>query len=164
MPDPESGPANHCTVEFRVRYAECDAQGYLHHARYWEYFEHARTELLRLNGFRYRDMEASGVLFVVYKATCKYLSPIRYDDVVLVTVLVERVTRTRVDHCYVINREDQRVCEASSTLACVGRNGRPQRMPEALWSSTPLNQHPVSHPEDCDEPPRSFTSQPSHGR
>ncbi len=148
MPDPESGTTNTCTVEFRVRYAECDAQGYLHHARYWEYFEHARTELLRRNGFRYRDMEASGVLFVVYKATCKYLSPIRYDDVVSLTVLVERVTRTRVDHSYVIEREGQRVCEASSTLACVGRDGRPQQMPEALWSSTPLNHQTVDRPAD----------------
>ena len=46
-----------CSVEFRVRYAECDPMGYLHHAKYWEYFEHVRTELLRQNGVRYRDLE-----------------------------------------------------------------------------------------------------------
>jgi acyl-CoA thioester hydrolase len=131
--------ADRCSVAFRVRYAECDAQGYLHHAKYWEYFEHARTELLRYNGFRYRDLEATGVLFVVYKAACKYLLPVRYDEVVVVTVVVERVTRTRVDHSYFIARGGRRVCEASSTLACVGRDGRPRRMPDALWSSAPVN-------------------------
>ena len=124
-----------CTVEFRVRYAECDAMGYLHHAKYWEYFEHARTELLRLNGFRYRDLEARGVFFVVYKATCTYLAPIRYDDVVVVTARVDRVTRTRVDHSYVIERLGERMCEAVSTLACVGRDGRPRLMPDSLWSA-----------------------------
>ena len=72
--------------------------GYLHHARYWEYFEHARTELLRQNGCRYRDLEAGGVFFVVYKLACKYMKPIRYDDLVTVTVRVHRVRRTRVDH------------------------------------------------------------------
>ncbi|MGD2111671.1 MAG: thioesterase family protein [Phycisphaerae bacterium] len=126
-------PGDTCGVEFRVRYAECDAMGYLHHAKYWEYFEHARTELLRQLGVRYRDLEADGVFFVVYKAACKYLLPIRYDDVVTVRVTVERITRTRVDHSYVITRDGQQACEASSTLACVGRNGRPRLMPEALW-------------------------------
>ena len=120
--------------EFRVRYAECDAMGYLHHARYWEHFEHARTELLRKNGFRYRDLEAQGVCFVVYKAACRYLAPIRYDDVVNVTVKVERITRTRVDHTYEIHRDDELLCTASTTLACVGRDGRPRLMPDALWS------------------------------
>ena len=128
-------PGDRCTVEFRVRYAECDAMGYLHHAKYWEYFEHARTELLRRNGFRYRDLEEQGVRFAVYKAACKYLLPIRYDDVVTVTVVVARVTRTRVDHTYVVERDGQRTCEASTTLACIGRDGRPRLMPEALWSS-----------------------------
>ena len=122
-----------CSVEFRVRYAECDPMGYLHHAKYWEYFEHVRTELLRQNGIRYRDLEVEGILFVVYKAACKYLLPIRYDDLVTVTVQVARITRTRVDHTYVIDHEGKPACEASTTLACVGRDGRPRLMPDALW-------------------------------
>ncbi len=108
---------------------------YLHHARYWEYFEQARTELLRNNGFRYRDLEREGCLFVVYKAAIQYLSPIRYDDEVSVTVTVERITRTRVDHSYVVNRGAQIMTEATTTLACVGTDGRPQLMPEHLWGS-----------------------------
>ena len=123
-----------CSVEFRVRYAECDPMGYLHHAKYWEYFEHVRTELLRQNGFRYRDLETEDVLFVVYKAACKYLLPIRYDDLITVTAQVARITRTRVDHTYVVEVNDQRACEASTTLACVGRDGQLRLMPEALWS------------------------------
>jgi len=128
-------PGDHHTVEFRVRYAECDPMGYLHHAKYWEYFEHVRTELLRKNGVRYRDLETGDVLFVVYKAACKYIRPIRYDDLVTVTVQVARITRTRVDHTYVVlDHEKKLACEASTTLACVGRDGRPRLMPEALWS------------------------------
>ena len=123
-----------CSVEFRVRYAECDPMGYLHHAKYWEYFEHVRTELLRQNGVRYRDLETEDVLFVVYKAACKYLLPIRYDDLVTVTAQVTRITRTRVDHTYVVQVNGQRACEASTTLACVDRDGQLRLMPEALWS------------------------------
>lgn len=127
-------PGDSCTVEFRVRYTECDPMGYLHHSRYWEYFEQARTELLRQHGVRYRDLEAQGVLFVVYQASIKYLLPIRYDDLVRVTVVVRRMTRTRVDHTYEIHREGEKTCEASTTLACVGRDGRPILMPDSLWS------------------------------
>src|SRR5438874_1282369 len=54
-----------CNVHLRVRYAESDAMGVLHHSRYFEYFEIGRTELLRQAGFRYRDLEARGILFVV---------------------------------------------------------------------------------------------------
>jgi acyl-CoA thioester hydrolase len=90
-------------VDFRVRYAECDAFGYLHHARYWEYFEQTRTELLRAAGIRYRDLESLGVYFVVHKCACKYLRAVRYDDLVTVTARVVRTTHTRVDHTYVVH-------------------------------------------------------------
>lgn len=134
MPRTESDrTGQQMTCEFRVRYAECDAMGYLHHAKYWEYLEHTRTELLRANGFRYRDLEAEGIMFVVYKAAIRYIAPIRYDDVVAVTAKVERITRTRVDHSYTIERDSVRHCEATTTLACVGRDGRPILMPDALW-------------------------------
>lgn len=121
-------------MDIRVRYAECDAMGYLHHARYWEYFEQVRTELLRNHGFRYRDLEREGVLFVVYKAQCHYLAPIRYDDVARVTAVVARITRTRVDHTYAVHVDGVQTTTAATTLACVGREGKPILMPDHLWS------------------------------
>ena len=130
---PLGTPGESTAIEIRVRYAECDSMGYLHHARYWEYFEQARTERLRMNGFRYRDLESQGCFFVVYKAAIKYILPIRYDDLVRVRVTVARVTRTRVDHLYVIERDGQQTCEASTTLACVGHDGKPRLMPSSLW-------------------------------
>jgi acyl-CoA thioester hydrolase len=120
-------------VQIRVRYAECDAMGYLHHAKYWEYFELARTELLRANGVRYRDLEAAGVYFVVYKCSCTFKQPIHYDDLVAVRTRITRVTRSRIDHAYTILREGKTCCEAATTLACVGPDGRPIVMPTNLW-------------------------------
>ncbi|MEK6800224.1 MAG: thioesterase family protein [Planctomycetota bacterium] len=137
-------PGDSISCEFRVRYAECDGMGLLHHARYWEYFEHVRTELLRRNGFRYRDMEADGTLFVVYKAAIKYLAPIRYDDNVIVICRVERITRTRVDHSYRITNKGVVATEGTSTLACVDREGKPKMMPEELWS-TEAERLPAGH-------------------
>jgi len=120
-------------VQVRVRYSECDAFGYLHHARYFEYLELARTELLRAQGRRYRDLEQQGVFFVVARIECRYKAPLRYDDLVTIRTRVVRTTRTRVDHEYEILVDGRVVSEASSTLACVARNGRPTLMPDNLW-------------------------------
>ena len=59
--------------------------------------------------------------------------PIRYDDLVTVTVVTERLSRTRVDHAYEIHGNSELRCLASTTLACVGRDGRPILMPDSLW-------------------------------
>ncbi len=120
-------------LQVRVRYAECDAFGILHHAKYFEYFEMARTELLRDQGIRYRDLEARGVFFVVAQIECRYRAPIRYDDIVTLRTWVTRKTRTRVDHAYEVLVDGRLVCEATSTLACVGGDGRPILMPEEMW-------------------------------
>jgi len=122
-----------CDIEVRVRYAECDAMGYLHHARYFEYFEMARTELLRQSGYRYRDLEERGIFFVVARIECRFQRPIRYDDVVVVRAVITRTTRARIDHRYEIVSDGMVCCEATSTLACVGRDGRPTLTPEHLW-------------------------------
>ncbi len=123
-------------IQVRVRYAECDSFGLLHHARYFEYFEMARTELLRSRGIRYRDLEARGVFFVVTRIECRYRAPVRYDDMVTIRTRVVRKTRTRVDHTYEMHVDGRLVTEAASTLACVGRDGRPALMPEATWWAT----------------------------
>ncbi len=120
-------------VEIRVRYCECDPMGYLHHAKYFEYLELARTELLRQSGICYRELEEKGVFFVVAKFEIRYKGPVRYDDIVTIETSIERTTRTRIDHLYRVLNNKTVVTEAASTLACVGRDGRPIVMPEDLW-------------------------------
>ncbi len=128
MPEPVSS----CEIEIRVRYAECDPMGYLHHSKYFEYFEMGRTELLRAAGFRYRDLEEKGVLFVVAKTACTFRRPARYDDTVKLQVRIVRQSRARIDHEYKILRDGVILCEATTTLACVDRTGRPIAIPEDI--------------------------------
>jgi len=121
-----------CRLDVRVRYAKCDPMGYLHHAKYFEYFEMARTELLRATGIRYRDMEDKGFLFVVVRTECRFLRPARYDDTLTIEVRLERMTRARIDHAYKIYRDGFVLCEALTTLACVNREGRPIPIPSEI--------------------------------
>jgi acyl-CoA thioester hydrolase len=122
----------HGEVSIRVRYAETDRMGLLHHANYLVYFEQARTELLRDQGVTYRVFEDQGFLLVLTRVEVRYRKPAYYDDLLTVRALVERTTNVRIDHRYEVLRNGELLAEGSSTLACVDRNGRPQALPESL--------------------------------
>lgn len=124
-----------CEIDIRVRYAEVDAMGYAHHARYLVYFEMGRTELMRRCGLRYRDLEERGLYYVVTRIECRFRAPARYDDVVTLTTTTERLTRVRVDHRYELRRDGRLLAEAKSTLALVGRDKRPAPLPDDLFET-----------------------------
>ena len=117
-------------IEIRVRYAETDRMGLLHHANYLVYFEQARTELLRNKGRAYRDMEDQGFFLVLAKIEVKYKRPARYDDVLTIRTTVARTTPVRIEHTYKVLRGAELLAEGSSTLACVDKEGRLQPLPD----------------------------------
>jgi acyl-CoA thioester hydrolase len=119
-------------ITIRVRYAETDRMGLLHHANYLVYFEQGRTELLRLKGLAYRDLEDKGYLMVVTRIEVKYHRPARYDDLLTLRTTVVRTTLVRIDHRYEVQRDGLLLAEGSSTLACVDREGNIQKLPDFL--------------------------------
>lgn len=119
-------------IEIRVRYAETDKMGLLHHANYLVYFEQGRTELLRPLGVSYREMEDQGYFLVLHKIEVKYRRPAQYDDLLTLRTTVSRVTPVRIEHRYELMRAGQLLAEGSSTLACVDREGRLQPLPDWL--------------------------------
>ena len=120
------------TIHFRVRYSEADAMGYLHHSRYFQYFEVGRVELLRLAGISYADMERQGIFFVVAKAECNFKAPAGSDDELALTTRIARQTYVRIDHEYELKRGDTLLATARTTIACVDRDGKLQRIPPEL--------------------------------
>jgi len=116
----------------RVRYAETDRMGLLHHANYLIYFELARTELLRSLGLSYRDLEDKGYLLVLTRLEVRYRRPAFYDDLLTVRTTVAKTTAVRIDHAYEVSRDGTLIAEGTTTLACVDRQGRPQALPDFL--------------------------------
>ena len=73
------------TTEARVRYAETDQMGIVYYANYLVWFELGRVELLRSLGLSYSSLEPDhGCILPVIEATCRYKSPARYDDEILI--------------------------------------------------------------------------------
>src|SRR5947209_7320289 len=119
-------------ITIRVRYAETDRMGLLHHANYLVYFEQGRTELLRSKGLSYRDMEDQGFLLVLTKVLVRYRSPARYDDVLTLRSTVVRTTLVKIEHRYEVLRDGLLLAEGETTLGCVDRDGRVRRLPACL--------------------------------
>lgn len=122
----------HGEIQIRVRYAETDRMGLLHHANYLVYFEQGRTELLRSQGIAYKDLEDQGYLLVLTRVQVRYRSPAWYDDVLTLRTTVVRTTLVKIEHRYEMLRAGQLVAEGETTLGCVDREGKVQPLPEFL--------------------------------
>lgn len=73
------GPVH--SFEMRVPYADTDRLGIVYYGNYLRYFETGRTELLRVLGLRYRDLELERRIFLpAVECRVQYLKPCRYDD------------------------------------------------------------------------------------
>ena len=122
-------------IHIRVRYAETDRMGLLHHANYLVYFEQGRTELLREQGFSYRDIEDQGFFLVLTKVQVRYKSPAYYDDLLTLRTIVQRTTLVKIEHRYELLRNGTLVAEGETTLGCVDKTGKVQALPESLRDS-----------------------------
>ncbi len=123
---------NEHELSIRVRYAETDRMGLLHHANYFVYFEMGRTELLRAKGLSYRDVEDAGYFLVIIEIGCKFKRPAYYDDLLTLRTTVAKITHAKIVHEYQLLRDGVVLAEGHSTLACVDREGKPQPLPEML--------------------------------
>ncbi|MFP6674899.1 MAG: thioesterase family protein [Pirellulaceae bacterium] len=129
------------TYQVRVRYQETDGQGHVHHANYLTYFEQSRVEMLRAIGQSYREIERSGAILVVTEMDVRYQSPAYFDDELLIEVMLVKAKGARLEHEYRVFRvecentdvaQGRPIVTARSVVACIGRNGKPCRLPNAL--------------------------------
>jgi acyl-CoA thioester hydrolase len=144
-PPTPGGPGTEGRLSLRVRYCECDPMGVVHHASYWPWLEMGRTELLRQSGVSYAQLEAEGVFLVIVEIAGKYRRPGRYDDLLEVRTRWVGGSAVKIKHEYEVVRleagkgpgsveppaggEPEVLMVASTTIACVGRNGRVRELP-----------------------------------
>ena len=131
---PEKMTIHTHTITLIPRYAETDQAGVVHHTVYPVWFEMGRTELLRVNGPAYRDLEKAGIFFVVTGLNLKYHRPAYYDEKLDLTTTSTKITLARIEHSYQLKRQNspQLIAEGTSTLACVDPDGKIQRIPEFM--------------------------------
>lgn len=131
-------------VPVRVRYAETDQMGVVHHSIYPVWFELARSELSRTSSLPYGAWEELGILLMVSELRCRYRRPARYDQDVTVWVRVAGLGSRRVVFEYAVTSQAGEVLAEGETRHVVvdRRTGRttaiPERCKSALLDPVPL--------------------------
>lgn len=120
------------TQRIRVRFAETDAMGVVHHGRYLPYLEEARVAYLRAIGHPYTEWRANGLDSAVLEAYLRYRQPLRFDDEVDVHLKLAGGTRTTFQMAYLLTVDDQLAATAVTVHGMVRSDGRPTRLPAWL--------------------------------
>ena len=82
----------------RVRYAETDQMGVVYYANYFTWFEIGRVEFCRQLGFDYKHMEIEDdSMLVVVKASCRYHSSARFDELLTIRTQLTSFKRRMSD-------------------------------------------------------------------
>ena len=121
-------------TKIRVRYADTDQMKMAYYARYFEYFEQSRSDLLREMGLPYPEIERLGFYLPVIEAHCTYRLGARYDDDIDIRTRAKKLSPVRVQFDYeAIRRADGALLATGHTVhATIDRGGRPVRMPDRV--------------------------------
>jgi acyl-CoA thioester hydrolase len=121
------------TLPLRVYYEDTDAAGMVYHANYLKFAERGRSEMLRSLGFPHRKLGAeNGVGFAVRRCAIDYLAPARLEDDLTVVTTLTGVGGATLHARQQIRRDDHLLADLDVVVACIGRDGRPRRIPAAL--------------------------------
>ena len=115
----------------RIYYEDTDAGGIVFYANYLKFFERARTEWLRASGVNQQVLaENDGAIFVVKNANIDYHAPAKLDDVLDLTLSIEKLGRASVQFTQQAWLGDLLLASASVKVGCVDATSlRPRPLP-----------------------------------
>lgn len=117
-------------TSIRVRYAETDMMGVVHHATYPVWFEVGRTDLMRALGLPYNEIEARGYYLMLSGLNVEYRRAARYDDDLTVTTRISALRSRTVTFTYEVRRGEELVATGETRHIATDKAYRPARMPD----------------------------------
>jgi len=135
-------------TEIRVRYADTDQMKVVYHGKYLEYFEVARTALIRSLGLPYSELESRGIFLPVIEAFAKYRKPACYDDLLSIEATVSELPKAtlKIDYQVFRDREEEPLAEGYTIHSFLNvATGKPIRPPSYFMQiiekalTTPVN-------------------------
>ena len=118
----------------KVRYAETDQMGVVHHGVYPQYLEIARLDWLDALGVSYKKMEEEGVMLPVYELKLRYKRSALFDDELKIETTLVEEPKARIRFIYkIFNKANELLTEAETTLVFMDKNtGRAIRCPDYI--------------------------------
>lgn len=121
------------SFSLRVYYEDTDSAGVVYHANYLKFAERGRSEMLRSLGFPHRKLAAeAGVGFAVRRCSVEYLAPARLEDALDVDTTLVELGAATLNLRQQVRRGSELLADLEVLVACIGRDGRPRRVPLEL--------------------------------
>jgi acyl-CoA thioester hydrolase len=121
---------------FRARYSETDQMGIIHHPQYLVWCEIGRTDYIREFGASYAELERAGLLLAVAEVGVRYVASARYDELIMVETMLERVQSRALTFAYRIYRDEPAprtlLATATTKLVATTRAGATRLLPADL--------------------------------
>jgi len=125
----------------KIYYEDTDAGGVVYYANYLRYMERARTEFLSERRIDVAEYHNKGYLFAVVHVDVQYKKPAVLGDIIDVTTEVRELSHVTITLTHRIFREGNLLVEASVKLACIGKDGKPRRLPEEFTLFLPVREN-----------------------
>jgi len=102
-------------TKVRVRYSETDKMGVVYYGNYAQYYEVGRVEAMREIGASYKYIESQGFMMPMLAMNTKYIRPAKYDDLLTIRTIVDKMPDTRMLFKYEIYNEKGVLLNVGST-------------------------------------------------
>lgn len=133
MEYPKQEPLFTFSHRLRSRYSETDKMGYVYYGHFLQYFEVARTEMVRSFGVSYAEMENSGIMLPVVSAELEYKAPVLYDELIRIDLDVFDLPGIRLNTYYRVISEETGQLKTLGKVVLVFMNAdsrRPTKAPQ----------------------------------
>src|SRR5437868_5185307 len=109
----------------RIEFVDTDMAGIVHFSNFFRFMESAEVEFLRSRGLSVAMMwEGMKIGFPRVAASCDYLKPIRFQDVVEVTVRLQNLGRKSVTYAFEFAKDGEPIATGQvSSVCCLVREG-----------------------------------------
>src|SRR5262245_8171373 len=116
----------------RVEFCDTDMAGMMHFSNFFRFMEFAEQEFRRVRGLSVNWVEGAGHYgFPRVSATCDYLKPARFEQVIEITATLSKLGTKSVTFAFAFRQADELIAEGSMTSVCclVGTGGAIQAVP-----------------------------------
>ena len=122
------------TYKTKVYYKDVDQMGVVYYARYYEYFEAARTELLQSIDIDVTAVEDDGYFMPVVTSHCDYKIGATFEVKLLVETFINELPKAtmRIDYEIYKNKNSDLLVSGYTTHAFTDKSGKPVKPPKRL--------------------------------
>jgi acyl-CoA thioester hydrolase len=108
------------STKIRVTWADTDAAGIVHFSNYLRFFERAEEEFLNKKKLSYSSIiKKYKVRLPRVEAHCRYLAPCRYNDLILVKMVLESIKNRSFKESFVVENLTTGKRSAEGYIVCV---------------------------------------------